>query len=149
MPFMTVGAAMTDVDAGTYPATLVAINEKRVPSKFSTSPDGMDDSYEWVFALDNGEEVNGLSSKAITPKSRAFGYLVALLGKDRVQRGVGFELDDLIGKRALVSISINDGGWPRIDGVLPPLAPERAKPQPLAVATPVAPAQPDEDGLPF
>ena len=102
MPFMTVGGS-SDIDAGTYPGTLIAINEKRIPSKFSTSPDGMDDSWEWVFALEDGTEVNGLTSTYLTPKSRAFGYLVALVGKEKVTSGAGFELSDLIGKTALVS----------------------------------------------
>ena len=135
MPFITVGAT-SDVDAGTYEATLTAINEKMVPSKFNNGEDAP--ALEWVFALDNGDEVNGLTSTYTSPKSKAFAYLTALLGKSRVVAGAGFELDDLIGKRALVQVGINDGGWPRIENVMPVMAKSKAKAAPVAV-------EPDED----
>lgn len=156
MPFMTVGGS-SDIDAGTYPGTLIAINEKRIPSKFSTSPDGMDDSWEWVFALEDGTEVNGLTSTYLTPKSRAFGYLVALVGKEKVTSGAGFELSDLIGKTALVSVEINDAGWPRVVAVMPPIGGRRGPAAPAAtqaafdavIAPVAAPVAQDEDDLPF
>jgi hypothetical protein len=154
---MTVGGS-SDIDAGTYPGTLIAINEKRIASKFSTSPDGMDDAWEWVFSLEDGTEVNGLTSTFLTPKSRAFGYLVALVGKEKVTSGAGFELSDLIGKTALVSVEINDAGWPRIVSVMPPIGGRKAAAAPAAtqaafdaVIAPAAaaPVAQVEDDLPF
>jgi hypothetical protein len=144
MPFITVGT-QSDIAPGTYAATLTAINEKMVPSKFNNGDDAP--ALEWVFALDNGDEVNGLTSTYTSPKSKAFGYLVALLGKERVQSGAEFELDDLIGKRALVQVGINDGGWPRVENVMPPMAEGKAKAKPVAV--PAAPPSDDEGDLPF
>lgn len=144
MPFITVGSGSSDVSAGTHEGTLIAINEKMVPSKFT--PDGSDaPAYEWVFALADGSEVNGLTSTYVTPKSKAFSYLVALLGKEKVTNGAGFELDDLIGKTALLSIEINENGWPRITGVMPPMA-RPAAPVARPVAVPVAtPALPEDE----
>lgn len=147
MPFITVGAGASDVEAGTYPATLIAVNEKMIPSKFTDDPSGLAPSWEWVFSLDGGEEVNGLTSTYVTPKSRAFGYLVALMGKDKVINGAGFELSDLIGRKALVVVEINDGGWPRVVGVMPPM--RAAKAAPVKPAAPEVVEAEEESDLPF
>jgi hypothetical protein len=150
MPFITVGSGASDVEAGTYPATLIAVNEKMIPSKFTDDPSGLAPAWEWVFSLDSGDEVNGLTSTYVTPKSRAFGYLVAMMGKDKVINGAGFDLIDLIGRKALVVVEINDAGWPRVTGVMPPMrTATKAAPKPAAPVVEEESEEESEDGLPF
>jgi hypothetical protein len=149
MPVITVGSgASTNIEPGPYEATLIAVNIKHlVPSQ--NNPNNEEKMfYEWMFALDNGEQVAGLTSAFTGPKSNAFKYLVALAGADKVVPGTGFDTDDFIGKRALIHIVLNDNGWPRIESIMPPLkpaAPVAARPTaPVAVETAV-----EADELPF
>jgi hypothetical protein len=149
MPVITVGSgAATDIKPGTYEATLIAVNVKHLVPGFNNPNNEEKMFYEWVFALDNGEQVQGLTSSFTGPKSTTFKYLVALEGPDKVVPGVGFDTDLLIGKRALVQIGLNDNGWPRIEGLMPPLKP--AAPVAPRAAAPVAvETAAVEDELPF
>lgn len=165
MPLITVGAgAATDIKPGTYEGTLTAVNERMIVSTFNNPNNEEKPFFEWVFALSDGSEVQGLSSAFTGPKSTTFKYLVALMGADAVKQGADFELSDLVGKHALVQIGINDQGWPRIEGVFPPVvqapAPVGGKVKPAPVS-PIRAAEPEdvaeafavggpvEDDLPF
>lgn len=119
MPFITVsaGAPSADVEPGVYEATLIDVQEDTI----TTNDRGDVDVYRWRWALDlgddNGVEVESLTSVNTSPKSKLFGYLVALLGADKVGVGKDFEQTDLIGREALITIIKNADGWPKVEQV--------------------------------
>lgn len=105
------------VKAGTYDARLKAL----VP--FDAQYEGEERHLiKWVFqvAVDEGiEELEGVTSRATGPKSKMRGWVASLLGRqpDGGERlgGLG-----LVGKPCMVVIALDDGGYPKVDAVLPP-----------------------------
>lgn len=134
------GAPATEIEPGTYPVTLMGLELKTIVVQQEERT-----VYEWRFAVDGEEDVfvNGLTSDATGPKSKAGAYLVALLGPDAVIPGRGFELEDLVGKRALATVELNANGYPRITNIVAP--PRAVKRTVRAQAAPEAGA----DDLPF
>jgi hypothetical protein len=142
MPLITVKAG-TGMPPGTYPATLISISPKRMVTQYSKNGEEQD-FLEWAWDVD-GTEIRSLTTTATGPKSRIFEYLVALLGADKVVVDAGFEENDLVGKRALLSLVLNDDGFSKVDRVVaaPKQAPRAAQPAPRPSAvqpTPAAPA---------
>jgi hypothetical protein len=74
----------------------------------------------WTFAVqmdDGTQEVEATSSTASGPRSKAFGWMVALLGSARVKSGQHIGADDLIGAQANVTVTITDSGYPKVSNV--------------------------------
>lgn len=67
--------------------------------------EGVDDRIESITGRDPSSE-----------KSNLFKYFVALLGPDK-KAWLAAEVEDLVGRKCLVTVSITDDGWPRVDGV--------------------------------
>lgn len=116
--------AQTDIEDGSlHPATLVALERKRIKSQYSTAEDGKDPAIIWTFAMEDrdGETVDGTTSEATGEKSKARPWIVALIGKARTEellRGrIGKE--ELIGRECLILIGINNAGYPKVTNVLP------------------------------
>jgi hypothetical protein len=143
MPLIKVTSGAPNIPPGTTAATLISLRPKVI-----NTADGEKDVLEWTFSTDNGE-ISAISSLNTGPKSKTFGFLVALLGKDNVNIDDGFDEPDLVGKQALASIVIDDRGWPKIDALIP--MPKGMGRQTTSARTaPVAAApQADEDDLPF
>ena len=148
--------SQTDIeDQSLHPATLVALERKKLPSQYDAS--GFAPAIIWTFALEDleGTTVDGTTSEATGPKSKARPWIEALLGKANATsllRGrIGKEA--LIGRQALILVAINDNGYPKVANVLPP---QKAQNGPRSVPTPeVAPsttpapvAAPEASGTP-
>lgn len=132
-------------DDGTFPATLVSV-ERKGPFPDREDPNKEYHLLEWGFSIDEAGEnsmVWGTTSESTGPKSKAFGWITALLGK---APPVGFKLsikEHLLNRRALVSVAKDDKGWMKLVSVTAmPKSPARA-------AAPVAVAAANPDDLPF
>jgi hypothetical protein len=134
---------------GTYTATLTSV-EVRGPfdSKQPKFPGEQFSLYEWAFAIEGAPEdscmVWASSSTRVSPKSKAFGYITALLGGK--QPPVGTELDiekHLVGREALVTV-FNDPATGFTDVTQVTAIPK------VATAKAAAPkAPPTDSDLPF
>jgi hypothetical protein len=150
---ITVSAgAQTDIEPGVYEVTLTDISEPRTIYP-QTGPNAGKEVQlrDWTFATDDGVEIRAGASTASGPKSKTYAWLTALLGGTPPAVGTSYPRDQLIGRTAIATITIDDGGWPRISGLsaMPKAraaAPAAAAP---AAATPVAAAAGSNDDLPF
>lgn len=162
---VTAGAPQIDIDPGTYQVTLIDISEPRTIFPQSGPNAGKEVTLrDWTFSLEDGTELRGSASTASGPKSKTFAWLTALLGGVPPAVGSSYPREQLIGREALATIDIDEGGWPKIrnlsalpraratapaapviDKVEVPAAPRKAAPRP--VAAPIAAA--DADDLPF
>ena len=99
-----------DIEAGDYPATVVNVTQETITVEFEDR-----DVFKWHFEIptEDGDpiEISGLTSRTISPKSKAFAYLVALLGASHVQPDAEFGLEDVIGKTGIVTVGENKRGW--------------------------------------
>lgn len=107
MPQITIN----NIENGVYPVMLMAVTGPKTIYP-ANAPEGTD-IYEWTFSLDDGRDIQGVTSTASGPKSKMYGWLTALLGKAPAA-GDAIDTDALLGRRALATIDHNDGGWPRI-----------------------------------
>lgn len=145
-----VSAGTPVVPAGSYPATLIDIREKQVPSQFTNPPGQLVDSLEWVWLVEGPEqdvEITSLTSLAVTPKSNILKYLRAMLGAENVQLDMEINGDDLIGKKVMVGVIVADNGFSRIESVL--AAPRARQASAASAPRAAAPQAPVEDDLPF
>lgn len=125
---------------GSYPATLTSV-EKRGPFPSKQEPGETFELYEWAFAIEGAPDdacmVWASSSTKISPKSKAYGYLVALFGGKQPPVGTTLDIEtQLVGRAALVTV-YNDpsSGFTEVTQVTPmPKAPA-AKPLRQQVAT--------------
>jgi hypothetical protein len=109
---IVIGGDMADIPEGTYPATLTAIST-RTSAKFEG------EFRVWTFTLDSGSVVDGNSSMSTNSKSKGGRWLAALLGRVPAKG----ETVNPIGRPCLVHVAENGSGWPSVDAVLPPMAP--------------------------
>ena len=151
MPLITVSAGTPVVPAGTHPATLIGIAPKRLATKFS-KPGEEDDFLEWTWLVEGPEkdvEITSLTSVATGPKSRIFEYLVALMGAENVNIGLGLDENDLVGKKVQVQTIVTEDGFSKIDKLVALAKPRTRAAAPAAA--PVAPSAPAtaevEEGL--
>jgi hypothetical protein len=130
---ITAGAPQMDIAPGTYEATLISISEPRTILPQSGPNAGKEVQLrDWTFALEDGTEINGSASVASGPKSKTYAWLTALLGGTPPVLGQSYPKSQLIGREALITIAIDEGGWPKITNLS-----ARPKARPAAVAAPV------------
>ncbi len=135
------GGAQTDIQPGTYTVTLSAISEPRTIVPQSGPSAGKEIQLrDWTFATDEWEFTDSASTKSST-KSKAYRWVSAFLGAPAA--GQRFRISDLIGREAIATIVLNEGGWPKVDSLSAKPAPRKA-----AQAAPPA-ARPADDDLPF
>ena len=96
-----IGGTFTDIADGTYTATLSRVEVEETG--------GFDNSgyRKWWWMVDVGgvlTEYSSLTSKATGPKSKAYAWLSALLGKPLQS---GEKVDAPIGQKALITIARN------------------------------------------
>lgn len=143
---ITAGAPQIDIEPGTYEVTLIEISEPRTIFPQSGPNSGKEVSLrDWTFALEDGTEVRGSASTSSGPKSKTFAWLTALLGGTPPVVGQSYPRSQLIGREALATITIDEGGWPKITnlsarpkGRVAPAPAPVAKPAPVRRAAPVA-----------
>ena len=120
----------TDLEDQTlHQAAVSKLTRKMLPSKFDDS--GKAPAIIWTFVLDSGEPVDGTTSEATGPKSKARPWLEALLGKTQTKELLksGLSKTALVGKRCTVLVTVNDDGYPKVAAVMPP---QRAAESPVA-----------------
>ena len=154
---ISAGAPASDLTPGVYEVTLLDISEPRTIYPQSGPNAGKEVQLrDWTFALDNGEEVRGSASTASGPKSKTYLWLTALLGGTPPVVGQSYPKSQLVGRLALATISIDAGGWAKIDNLS--AMPRQAAPAaaPVAAAPVAAPSRPAavqpavaDDQLPF
>jgi hypothetical protein len=150
--------AQTDIeDQSLHPATVVGFDHKRLPSIYSKDADGKDWTVIWKFALEDieGQNVDGTTSEATGPKSKARPWLEALLGKDEARR-LNWKVPTkmLIGRQCQVLVTINDNGYPKVSQVLPLRGARRTAPEaqarpdtaPDLIAAPGPSTEPTDEG---
>ena len=124
--------AQTDIeDQSLHPATLTDLTRKMLPSQFD--PSGRAPAIIWTFALEDieGTTIDGTTSEATGPKSKARPWLEALIGKDKTKELLRGRIDKkvLIGRPCQVLVAINDNGYPKVSAVLPAQGARRTAPQ--------------------
>lgn len=139
--------AQTDIeDQSLHPAVLVSLERKRLPSQFDAS--GFAPAIIWTFALEDleGTTVDGTTSEATGPKSKARPWLEALLGKAQTTALLRGRIDKsaLIGRQALVLVAINDNGYPKVSNVLPSQGTRKPEVAPSTAPAPVAAPGPSD-----
>ena len=104
-----------------------------------------------MFALEDGTEIQGSASVASGPKSKTYAWMTALLGGTPPVVGQSYPRTQLIGREALATISIDDGGWPRIANLSARPKARTVNPvaAPRPVAQPVAQPVASASDLPF
>jgi len=113
---MTVGGTPT-VEDGTYPANLIALDDKPVPDR--DNPEDTMTLRIWKFGLDaldsdgNPAEVEGVSSTALGPRSKAYKWISALLGR-KLENGELITREMLLGRECLVTVAQNDNGYSKV-----------------------------------
>lgn len=167
---VTAGAPQVDIDPGVYEVTLLDISEPRTIFPQSGPNAGKEVTLrDWTFTLEDGTEIRGSASTASGPKSKTYAWLTALLGGTPPAVGQSYPKSQLVGRLALATISIDEGGWPKIQNLsaMPrsmaaapavagpvaappaPAAPARPVPARRVAAQPVAVAAGAADDLPF
>lgn len=131
--------AQTDIeDQSLHPAVLTELTRKVLPSAFD--PSGKAPAIIWTFALEDieGQTVDGTTSEATGPKSKARPWIEALVGKANAVSllRAGNLKTGLIGRQCQVLIAINDNGYPKVAAVLPA---QGAKKAPDIAPAPVEP----------
>jgi hypothetical protein len=81
----------------------------------------------WTFRLDDGRELGGGSSFTVSPRSKTYGWVSAIVGRARMGGGETIRAADLIGARVTLSIEPDDDGQARVAAVLPARAEPPAK----------------------
>lgn len=125
MPFITVNRGGPEIPAefvpGAYILVLTDITGPKTVTAQRGPKAGQDiDLLDWKFEIFDGPfaglVVESSTSLASGPKSKIYSYLTALLGRPPAT-GQGFEKQDLVSQLALGTISIDDGGYLRIDNL--------------------------------
>jgi hypothetical protein len=156
---MTVGVVVT-IDPGTYPATLTNIEDFDYDDG-----EGKKILRRWTFNLSdeldsegNPANIDGVSSLALGPKSKAFAWMGALLGRTP-EKGEQITRSMLVGRECLVTVVLTVDGYSKIKEVVPLPRKRTAGTSPSAPATAPFPDSPparleaagaiDVDDIPF
>lgn len=162
---MTVGAVPIVPD-GTYPATLIGLEDFEAPD--FNNPEDNKTLRRWTFGLDgevdadgNPAEIDGVSSTALGPRSKAYGWIEALLGR-KLEKGETIGRGMLLNQHCLVTVAQNEDGYSKIAAVVPApkarggTSPASAAPQQTFPDSPPARLEPvrtgtaiDVDDIPF
>lgn len=161
--FITVSAGgpspENDIPDGAYPVILTALSDPKTVTARRGPKAGQDiDLIDWTFivdwpghALDTRELVESTST-ASGPRSKMYAYLTALFGGTPPPAGTKLTKEHLVGRRAVATVTHDEGGWLRISNlgaVLTPIVTAPVAPVPAAVAAPAAPAAGQPSDLPF
>ncbi len=134
-----------DVTPGTYEAVVTNVEKDIIVPRTGRNAGTDVPILRWNFAIDGVDDrIESITGRdPSSEKSNLFKYFVAVLGSDK-KAWLAAETEDLVGKKCLVTISVNDDGWPRVDSVSG--MPVRRQP---GVAAPVEDDLTDAGSLPF
>lgn len=129
------------IDQGIYPATLVKLETKEIEKGEYAG----DTIRIWKFNVEvdgKTEPVTGSSSLSFGPKSKAYEWFTAIMGRTPV---FGEKNVEIVGRRCALWLIVDpESGYNRIKQVLP----AQDKGQPPVAATTAAPSATFNDGLP-
>lgn len=119
---VTAGRAPTKLTAGVYQVVLTDIKGPRTVTAQQGPKAGQDiELLDWIFEVEDdrfpGEQVEASTSLASGPKSKMFSYLTALANGRPPAIGAQFDTGDLVGMRALATVSVSEDGWARIENL--------------------------------
>ena len=115
------------IEPGTYKAQLEKV-EIRTGGKFTSdiNPDGNYRMWHWLIDVNgNLEAYSDTTSMFTGPKSESFKRLTALLGKAPV---AGEQIETPTGKTVLLTLSVKENGFNKIEAVSPYVEPQQALP---------------------
>lgn len=136
---ISAGAPVTQIEPGVYEVTLTEISEPRTIFPQTGPNAGSEVTLrDWTFALEDGTEIRGSASIANGPKSKTFAWLTALLGGQAPVVGQAYPKSQLLGRMALATITVDEGGWPKISNLS--ALPKARSATPAPTAPPVQPA---------
>lgn len=156
MALITVNKGGVEIEPGVYQVILSNVERKTIVPNSGPNAGEEVEIFDWKFAIESGDfegtEINVSSSTRSGPRSKLYGFLVALFGGASPPAGTELEEGDLVGRSALATIEMTDSGWPKIVnlGAIPkgfnnkPTAAPVAQPV-MAAAKPAA----KNDSLPF
>lgn len=114
-----------DVADGTYPLILTEIGEWRPVTIRQGDRAGQQTHLrDWTFRVNatgnqyDGRTVRSSASAASGPKSKQFGFIVALNGGKEPAVGQKFDVDELVGRMALGKVYHDDGNYPKVDTLI-------------------------------
>lgn len=107
-----------EVAPGTYEAAVSSVEKDIIVPRTGRNAGQDVPILRWNFLIEDVEDrIESITGRdPSSEKSNLFKYFVALLGADK-KAWLAAEPEDLVGRKCLVTISINDDGWPRVDGV--------------------------------
>jgi hypothetical protein len=134
MPTLTASRGGVEIDDGTYPATVLGIEETDpTPNSPSDKP-----WLKWTFAVDDGSaegvEMTAASSTRFGPKSKARLWAEALLGR-KLETGEQLDTDQLLPRDCIIVVRRDEKDFAKITDVLPVPKPKTGKPAIKAVAS--------------
>jgi hypothetical protein len=112
---ITVGG---DVEIGTHHCVLVELERFTIVStgEFDTPAGEEIPKLRWLWATDDGTTIEGSTSLATGPRSKMRAWCAAI-GVD-LSRPATIKLADLVGREALVNVTLNDRGYSEIASVV-------------------------------
>jgi hypothetical protein len=125
----------TEIQPGTYEAVVSNVEHDTIVPRTGRNAGQTVPILRWNFVIDGVDDrIESITGRdPSSEKSNLFKYFVATLGADK-SAWMSAETEDLVGKPVLVTLSVTDEGWPRVDNVT--ARPVRRGP----TAQPVSPA---------
>jgi hypothetical protein len=117
-----------DVTPGTYQCTLIELERFEIIStgEFDTPAGEAIPKLRWLWATEDGTTIEGSTSLATGPRSKMRAWMAAI-GVDLSKPGT-VKLSSLIGREALVNVSLNEQGYAAIASIVAvPAKPQRRK----------------------
>lgn len=119
MPFIEVKSGGPDIPDGVYPVILTSISDPKTVTAQRGPKAGQEiDLLDWTFAIESGQyeniEISVSTSMASGPRSKMYGFLIALFGGVAPPIGTKLEKGDIVGRSALATIAKDEEGWLRI-----------------------------------
>jgi hypothetical protein len=107
-----------DVAPGTYEGVVSNVEKDTIIPRTGRNAGQTVPILRWNFTIDGVDDrIESITGRdPSSEKSNLFKYFVALLGPDK-SAWLSAEVEDLVGRKALVTISLSEDGWPRVDGV--------------------------------
>jgi len=107
-----------DITPGTYEAVVSNVEQDTIVPRTGRNAGQTVPILRWNFVVEGIEErLESITGRdPSSEKSNLFKYFVAVLGTDK-SAWMSAETEDLVGKPVLITISVTDEGWPRVDNV--------------------------------
>jgi hypothetical protein len=108
----------SEVAPGTYEAVVSNVEQDIIVPRTGRNAGQNVPILRWNFEVEGVDErIESITGRDPTSeKSNLFKYFVAVLGSDKA-KWLEAETEDLVGRPCLVTISVNEDGWPKVDNV--------------------------------